>query len=273
MTSIIKIKIHIKGDIMFSEKERCIYGRNQLAEVICQLRFPEILTINTTPPAEFQELIRAEYPQYSSAAEAPAPRVIGVPGNLQVQNQPITLNYQFSSADGVWRVNLTSKFISLSCANYTQWENFAKKLDGPLAAFIRVYKPAYFERIGLRYLNFISREARALTEVPYRDLISPTYLGLLGDEDIQEEVTLRSSVDGEIAIHGGCHVKIHAGPGMVKQNGQQQKEVKFIFDQDLYMSGNIPVNISAGALETLHSQAYPIFRNAITDTLHNAMEP
>ena len=42
---------------------------------------------------------------------------------------------------------------------------------------------------------------------------------------------------------------------------------------DLYMSGNIPVNISAGALETLHSQAYPIFRNAITDTLHNAMEP
>lgn len=258
---------------MFSKKERCIYAQNQLAEVICQLRFPEILTINTTPPAQFQELIRSEYPQYSSTAETTPARVIGVPGNLQIQNQPVSLNYQFSSADGVWRVNLTSKFISLSCANYTQWEHFAKKLDAPLAAFIRVYKPAYFERIGLRYLNFISRESLALNDVPYRDLISPAYLGLLSDEDVQEESALRSSVDAEIAIGGGCNVKIHAGPGMVKQNGQQQKEVKFIFDQDLYMAGNIPVNVSAGALETLHSQAYPIFRNAITDTLHNAMEP
>lgn len=256
---------------MFSEKERCIYARNQLAEVICQLRFPEILNINATPPAEFQEFIRAEYPQYSSTTETQAPRLTGTPGNVQIQNSPATLNYHFSSADGNWRVNLTSKFISLSCANYPQWETFAKKLDGPLAAFIRVYKPAYFERIGLRYLNFISREALGLTEVPYRDLISPTYLGLLGDDNVQEATTLRSSVDAEIAIQGGCHAKIHAGPGMVKQNGQQQKEVKFIFDQDLYIGGNIPVNMSAGALETLHRQAFPIFRGAITDLLHNAM--
>ena len=258
---------------MFSETERCIYAHNQLAEVICQLRFPEILNINATPPAEFQELIRAEYPQYSSTAETPAPRLTGAPGNLHLQSQPATLNYQFSSADGSWRVNLTSKFISLSCAQYTRWEDFAKKLDGPLAAFIRVYKPAYFERIGLRYLNFISREALGLTTTPYKELIAPTYLGVLAEDDVPESTTLRCSVDAELAIRGGCHVKIHAGPGMVKQNGQQQKEVKFIFDQDLYMGGNIPVNISAGALETLHSQAYPIFRNAITDMLHDAMEP
>ena len=39
------------------------------------------------------------------------------------------------------------------------------------------------------------------------------------------------------------------------------------------MPGKVPVNYSAGALQTLHSQAYSIFRGAITDTLHNAMEP
>ena len=39
------------------------------------------------------------------------------------------------------------------------------------------------------------------------------------------------------------------------------------------MTGNIPVNYSASALETLHSHAYPIFRGAITNTLHEAMEP
>jgi uncharacterized protein (TIGR04255 family) len=60
---------------------------------------------------------------------------------------------------------------------------------------------------------------------------------------------------------------------MVKRNNQPDQEVKFIFDQDLFMAGNVPVNMSAGALQTLHSQAFAIFRGAITDTLHDAMEP
>ena len=39
------------------------------------------------------------------------------------------------------------------------------------------------------------------------------------------------------------------------------------------MAGNVPINYSAGALQTLHSQAYPIFRGAVTETLQDAMEP
>jgi uncharacterized protein (TIGR04255 family) len=258
---------------MFSDKERCQYGCNQLADVICQLRFPQILTINANPPVLFQEEIRGEYPKYLSKAETPAPKLSGLPGNLHLENQPATINYQFSSADGIWRVNLTSGFISLACNQYTTWEDFAKKLDAPLAAFIKIYKPAFFERIGLRYLNFISRQALNLEGTPFRDLFQPTYLGILGDEDINEQSASRCSVDAEISLSGGCRAKIHAGPGIVKRNGQTEKEVKFILDQDLFMTGNIPVNYSAGALETLHRHAYPIFRGAITDLLHNAMDP
>lgn len=258
---------------MFSKEERCVYEKNTLGEVICQLRFPEILTISANLPVEFQEAIRAEYPQYSARKEAPAPKLTGTPGNLHLENQPQTINYQFASADGVWRVNLTSRFISLACAKYTCWEDFALKLDKPLAAFIKIYKPAYFERVGLRYLNFISRKTLNLGGTPYSELIAPCYLGPLGEEDVAEHSTSRCSVDAEIAIRGGCRVKIHAGPGLVKRNGQQDNEVKFIFDQDLFMSGNVPVNLSAGALQTLHGQAYPIFRGAITDTLHSAMLP
>ena len=61
--------------------------------------------------------------------------------------------------------------------------------------------------------------------------------------------------------------------GFIKRDPQQNKEPHFIFDQDLFMTGNIPINMSAGALQTLHSQAYSIFRGAITDTLFDAMEP
>ena len=258
---------------MFSQEERCLYRKSTLAEVICQLRFPEILTISANLPVDFQEAIREDYPQYSSRQEVAAPRLTGTPGNLRLQEQPATVNYQFVSADGVWRVNLTSKFISLTCTRYTQWEDFAKRLDKPLAAFIKIYKPAYFERVGLRYLNFISRKSLSLEGVPFRDLLSPCWLGPLAEDDVAENASARCSVDTELAIRGGCRVKIHAGPGNVKRNGQPDPEVKFIFDQDLYMPGNLPVNLSAGALQTLHSQAYSIFRGAITDTLHEAMEP
>lgn len=258
---------------MFSKEDRCIYHANQLGEVICQLRFPEILSIGTNLPDRFQDAIRDAFPQYLRRQEKAAPKITGVPGHFSVEDQPAVINYQFSSADGTWRVNLTSRFISLTCSRYTNWEDFAKMLDKPLAAFIQIYKPAYFERIGLRYLNFISRSALGLEGVPFKQLFNPCYLGPLALEEVVETGVNRCSVDTELAIRGGCRVKLHAGPGLVKRNGQQDQEVKFIFDQDLYLPGQVPINLSAGALQTLHSQAFSIFRGAITDTLHDALDP
>ena len=258
---------------MFSHEPRCVYRHHQLAEVICQLRFPEILSIGTTVPDQFQEAIRAEFPQFSKRMEPPIPKLPVAPGSPSLQKQEPTVNYQFSSADGTWRVNLTSKFISLAGSRYTCWEDFARKLDKPLASFIQIYKPAYFERVGLRYINFISRGDLGLPTTPFYELIEPCYLGLLCEEDVQESTCTRSSLDTEIGIRGGCRAKIHAGPGKIQRNGKFDPEVKFIFDQDLFMPGQVPVNLSAGALQTLHSQAWSIFRGAITDKLHEALEP
>ena len=44
---------------MFSTEERCVYEKNQLEQVICQLRFPEILAIGAEAPVAFQEAIRS----------------------------------------------------------------------------------------------------------------------------------------------------------------------------------------------------------------------
>lgn len=258
---------------MFSNEPRCIYRNNPLANVICQLRFPEILTIGANLPVDFQEAIRSEFPIYSARKDTPAPRLSGTPGNLNLQKQEPVTNYQFSSADGIWTVNLTSRFISLSCSKYTCWEDFAAKLDKPLVSLIKIYKPAFFERVDLRYLNFISRKELGLEGVPYASLLQECYLGLLSEEDIAESNVLRSSLDTEVSLRGGCKAKIHAGPGLTKVKGRPDPEIKFVLDLDLYMAGNIPVNVSAGALETLHRNADSIFRGAIKPSLHQAMEP
>lgn len=253
--------------------ERVIYENNQLAEVICQLRFPTILAIGAREPVDFQEAIRQEFPRYSLRQDALPPKVVQVPGQgAKIEPQKPVANHQFATADGLYRINLGPGFISLTCIKYTCWEDFARRMDKPLAAFIKLYNPAYFERVGLRYLNAFSRQSLGLEDTPWSELLEPAYLGLLAKEDMPERAFSRCSQDVEMAVGSGCRMKLHVGPGMVKRGQEQDKEVKLIFDMDVSMAGNIPVNMAAGAMETVHVQAGNIFRDAITDTLHDAME-
>ena len=51
--------------MLFSDRPRTHYEKPLAHEVICQLRFPTILTINNTEPADFQEAVREDFPQYA----------------------------------------------------------------------------------------------------------------------------------------------------------------------------------------------------------------
>ncbi len=252
---------------MFSNEERVFYTKPQLVEVICQLRFPAILSIAAREPAEFQEKIRGTYPLYQRLEEKPVRIVNGKP---QTQTEP---NYAFVSADNHWKVNLTKNFLSFSTVAYTSWEDFARRLDEVLVQFIEMYRPAFFERIGLRYVNAFSRKALGLENTPFAELIQPAYLGLMAEEDVPEQAFQRASQDVEMGLPGGCRLKLHCGPGMVKRPGETDNEVRYILDNDVFMVGNIEMKHSAGALNTVHSNAGRIFRGAITETLHDAMEP
>ena len=110
--------------------------------------------------------------------------------------------------------------------------------------------------------------------MPWKDLIAPAYVGLLGEEDVAERNVTRCTQDVEMSLTGGCRLKLHSGPGMVRRAGKpEDKEVKWILDLDLSMSGNVPVNLAATSLQTLHMHAVPVFRGALTEMLHGAMEP
>ena len=50
----------------FPEAPRVLYELNPLHEVICQLRFPPVLRIETEVPSGFQERIRASFPYYEA---------------------------------------------------------------------------------------------------------------------------------------------------------------------------------------------------------------
>ena len=53
--------------MLYSDHPRVHYHKAQLAEVICQFRFPAILSIGAKEPVEFQEAVRSLYlPEHRS---------------------------------------------------------------------------------------------------------------------------------------------------------------------------------------------------------------
>ena len=259
--------------MLFSERSRANYPNAPVHEVICQLRFPTILSINNVEPADFQEVIRDTFPQYVRRQDIPRPLPTGNAGAPQAS--PVS-NYHFISADNLWKLNLTKDFIALSTIHYTGWEEFARHLDKALAAFIQTYKPAFFQRVGLRYVNIISRKRLGLENIPWTDLMTSAYTGVLSQPDVREEDFLTCGTDFQLKLDNSCQAKIHAGLGRVQvkvPNAPQDPEVKFILDMDLSMSGNVPCTMAAGALETLHVHAGRLFEGAITDELRNAFTP
>ena len=263
--------------MLFSDRSRSLYKNAPVHEVICQLRFPTILSINSTEPADFQEIIRDEFPQYARQQQTLPPKIIGAgTPNPRIEQQPPVINYTFLSADNRWKLNLTRDFIALSTIRYSGWEEFARHLDKPLAAFINLYHPAYFQRVGLRYVNIISREKLGLEGKPWTDLMAPAYTAPLREPDVREENFVGCNCDFTLKLDSSCYAKIHAGPNKVKRNtpgAAVDPETKFVFDMDLFMSGNTPCTLSAAALETIHGHATRIFEGAVTDTLRTAMEP
>lgn len=258
---------------MFSNDERVIYAKRQLVEVICQLRFPEILKIETDAPADFQERIRQIYPQYEKKLEQLPPQMV----NGKPVPQGTACNHQFVSAEGQWKVSLTKGFIALSTYGYTRWEEFAQRLDRVLAAFIETYHPSWLTRVGLRYVNAFRREALGLEDMLWKELIRPGFLGLMAEPDAQETAFLKQELTATFQTPGGAKANVKSGPGLLRKINNRTRETTeekvFMLDLDLYMDGKTELGHAVPALNIVHENAGSLFRSAITETLRDAMEP
>ena len=250
-----------------------VYEKNQLIEVICQLRFPAILSIETKTPADFQDTVRERFPQYACQTET----LTAAPDGTRSTQK----NHSFVSAEGDFKISLTKGFIAFSTVRYRGWEQFAGMMDEPLGQFIRIYRPAYFERVGLRYLNGISRKALDLEDRRWNDLLQPQYLSILDDDAVDEGTVTKGSVDVERHLDERCDLRIHAGPGSIRRAVRteqgvqtvQEQEVRFILDLDVNAGGKLPLAETAELMERLHGHSDRLFSDAITDALHDAMEP
>lgn len=253
------------------ECRRFIYKNPPLVEVIYQLRFPTILSINAKDPIEFQDAIRLDYPIYLPTIEQSQQMVVNANGlNVipSIVQKGSNKNYAFVSADGKWKINLASSFISISTLSYTCWEDLKTHFKRPKEKFIDIYKPAFFERVGLRYVNAITKSKLKILDKKWSELIQPHLLGCMAIEDESKFKTY--SMDSEYSLDvPNSFVHVHSGLGNI--NGMT--ELSFLLDNDYFKLGMTKLEDSENVAESLHKNSTKFIRNAIKDDLHIAMGP
>ncbi len=257
--------------VIFPESPRVIYDKNPLEEVICQLKFPPILRIESESPAAFQESIRGSYPLFS---ERPRER-LPVPdevAKLIAENIPLALanpSYEFASADAAWKITLTRDFLALTSTKYQKWEEFCEYLETPLNALTEIYSPSFYTRIGLRYRDVIKRSELGLGGFGWRSLLKPHITGELSLEEIAPRI---KHVAREIVIvleDETSKVRIRHGLARSGKNGEEC----YVVDSDFFRSQRTEAGNVNELLATFNRQAGRLFRWCITEQLHKAMGP
>lgn len=252
------------------ESERVIYRNNPLAQVVCQLRFPQVLRIASQTPAEFQDRIRDAYPHYEKKAPNVPPNAPAELARIVNTLAPdaSSVVHEFVSADRKWTVALSSGFVALDTRAYVHWQDFRDRVASVTAALRELYEPAFYTRIGLRYIDRINRSELGLADACWSDLLAPHIAGELGATEISSEI---EHVVRELKIRlpdeeGFLHVK-HG----FRNPDIAAKEQSFVIDADFFTEGQREIDDATGILERFNRSAGNWFRWCISSRLHQAL--
>ena len=263
----------------FPDKGRVIYENNPLKLVICQLRFPVELAVEMGMTAEFRERIRSRFPladEDTDESDLPIPEEIAeqFPKEL-VESLSLAVNrtFQFKTLDGIWTISLARNFIALETSQYLKWEEFRDHLEFALMALAATYKVQYFTRIGLRYVNFIDRDALELQQHEWNELLEDFIAGPLA---------LRK--DGfHIPEHQGMFLiqldnpddAVRLRHGLIGGDSEANTKSVYVLDNDFFTGADTLTEVH-NVLEKVDGynvQNRRLFRSCIKETLHTAMGP
>ncbi len=251
------------------------YRQNPLKDVICQVRFPTILKVASEKPSEFQERVRKEFPVYGTRPDVEINLPVefrGVMGQLAGLLPQTGEIYDFKTSDLSTTISLAPQFVALQTRSYSRWEDFWDYIHSALEALIEIYEPAFFERIGLRYVDVIVRsELKAIPDnEPWTHLITPEVLGDLAVPELAEAIT-ECRTASLMTLESDSEDEFLRFVRLLGTDTATKEQV-FIIDSDFYRSARTETNVYSDVLHRLHSYSGNVFRWAITEKLRRALD-
>jgi uncharacterized protein (TIGR04255 family) len=251
----------------FPESERIVFEQDTIVEVICQVRFPNILAIGARAPDAFQEEIRDVYPLYrqQGAVGAP-PQLAQVLEQIPMFAEMGGVTHFFENEDQSAAISLAPNFVAVTTQRYPGWPELRAEIERALAALDVVYSPAFFERLGLRYRDVINRHELGLGDRPWIELVQPAMVSLLGADlgiapgrdQIKTQALLNLDEPDDACV-------------LVQHGLGEDGERTYSLDADFYIEKRIQKGAALALLDALNRQEGHFFRWAILPELRDAL--
>ncbi|HBO1748433.1 TPA: TIGR04255 family protein [Pseudomonas aeruginosa] len=263
---------------------RVVYGKNPLAEVVCQIRFQH-LDLPATALDQLQQSLGGR--GYSQRHDESSFNVVIEPVQDGAPPVPRIVDggsiHHFSQPGGGSKVSISREFIAFTSTDYRSWDEYLPGLLQAVTDFNHEVGTLAVTRIGLRYRDVIERSVLGLEETPWHELIKPFLLGPLANNALCEDGELdedafESQVSQCLMRLDGCSLLLQTS--LLTSVADASKA--FLIDADFFheMDSNEECGNAASSskelvalLETLHSNAGALFRRAITEKLHGALSP
>lgn len=240
-----------------------------LARVIAQVRFSEVLAIETAETAsKFQAAIGHTYgvltrEQGFSGQLLISPMQMGMP----IQPRAMT-HWRFTDrpAEWQWRVTLTSQFLTLEVSRYTSRTEFFQRFEMLLEALQVLVKPAMTLRLGVRYINQV--KGKELDDIA--QLVHPQVAGLLVT-DMADQVSHIQSETLLSVPQEACQIAMRSGlipkDAIVEGLDRPLNEEWFLLDFDVFddKAKGFDAQQTAVRAKAFAQRSYGLFRWAVTD--------
>lgn len=72
-------------------------------------------------------------------------------------------SWNFANKDNTINISLTTEAITIETSEYSSYENFSKDISNVLEVLQSTANPAFYERIGLRYVNLVRKTSEGFS--------------------------------------------------------------------------------------------------------------
>ena len=173
--------------------------------------------------------------------------------------------WRLQDAAQSWRVSLAPTFVALETPRYTSRQDFLRRFTAIVEALEVTLKPQLTQRVGLRYISRIEREALHLLP----NLLQPEFVGAVATpfgkaaQHLLTEAMIETDEAMLLARWGKLPPGATADPQAIEPIGTES----WIHDLDLFKELSVPF-VSAELitmLEALAKRQYAVFRFMVTD--------
>ncbi|MBT4121877.1 TIGR04255 family protein [bacterium] len=234
------------------------YTKNFLTDVIFKVDFPVILDLQDSPPKEFQNAIKEEYPILEPFQQ------FSFMMDKESEEPPQNLNrtiWKFMSKDKNRSIELSYQSLIIVFKDYQSYEDFREIIEKIMAIFNELYKNVIVDRIGLRYINQIELEEEDIFN--WGDYINDCLISNIDFLENKNQIKrtidiLELSLDDEVTLNFRWGIYNSLYPSEVSKK-------EFLLDFDCFTRVQIESDQVIGKLDIFNSIITGYFEKSIED--------